>query len=99
MLTAENAEKGLAFARTEKIDGAVLDVHMPGMDGVAMCRTLLQIGRENGCSWPVWLMTGAFSNEISTLAVEAGALGILRKPFDLSELCRGFEERWSAPGS
>lgn len=86
VLTAENAEKGLALARTEEIDAAVLDVHMPGMDGVTMCRALIQIAQEKGRSLPVWMMTGAYCEEITAHAVKAGALGVLRKPFDLRKL-------------
>ena len=40
IITAESAEAGLALAATEPIDGALIDVQMPGMNGIEMCRRL-----------------------------------------------------------
>ena len=42
---SETAEAALAVASCAALDAIVLDVHLPGMDGVAFCRTLREVSR------------------------------------------------------
>ena len=96
VVSAESGEIGLALARQQIIDGALVDIRMVGIDGVAVCRELHAIAQANGRRIPVWLITGAYSTEIAALGKEAGAVAVLRKPFDLSTLCQELEAQWLA---
>ncbi|GHE07375.1 response regulator transcription factor [Streptomyces alanosinicus] len=73
---------GLAAARDPRLDGIVLDVMLPGTDGVEVCRTL----RGEGIDVPVILLTarGAISERVAGL--DAGADDYVVKPFALEEL-------------
>ena len=48
-----NGADALAYAQSEHYDGIVLDIMMPGMDGLQVLRRL----RESGCRTPVLLLT------------------------------------------
>ncbi|MCF3130804.1 response regulator transcription factor [Streptomyces olivochromogenes] len=73
---------GLAAARDPRLDGVLLDVMLPGMDGVEVCRTL----RGEGVDVPVILLTarGAISERVAGL--DAGADDYVVKPFAMEEL-------------
>ncbi len=92
VLTAENGPDGIATAAQHSIDGAMVDVNMPGMNGLMVCRVLAERAEEEGRPLPIWMMTGARTPELSKSALEAGALVLLAKPFDLADLFQRFEE-------
>ncbi|MGW3266037.1 response regulator transcription factor [Streptomyces sp. NPDC001056] len=73
---------GLAAARDPRVDGVLLDVMLPGLDGIEVCRTL----REEGIDVPVILLTarGAISERVAGL--DAGADDYMVKPFAMEEL-------------
>ncbi|MEU7054812.1 response regulator transcription factor [Streptomyces sp. NPDC046197] len=73
---------GLEAARDPRVDAVVLDVMLPGMDGIEVCRTL----RREGIDVPVILLTarGAVSERVAGL--DAGADDYVVKPFALEEL-------------
>ena len=89
---AENGRDGIAIAAENQIDGALVDVNMPGMNGVEVCRALREQAAARGRSIAVWMMTGARTQELGKQALEAGALALLGKPFDFAELFRRFDE-------
>jgi two-component system phosphate regulon response regulator OmpR len=68
--------------RKEKFDMALLDIVMPGMDGLA----LLRIVQKAAPDLPVIMMTGYIIPENITAAVSAGTRGFLAKPFTPEEL-------------
>jgi CheY-like chemotaxis protein len=92
VLAAASGSEGIALAAEHDVDGAMLDVNMPGMNGLAVCRILTAQAAEKGRSLPIWMMTGARTPELAKAAVEAGAQVLLPKPFDLVDLFRRFEE-------
>jgi DNA-binding response OmpR family regulator len=63
-------------------DAVVLDVAMPGMDGLAVCRRL----RERGLTAPVLLLTARDAVADRVAGLEAGADDYLVKPFAVEEL-------------
>lgn len=63
-------------------DAAVLDLMLPGMDGISMLRE----ARKKGCSTPVLILTAKSSTEDRVLGLESGADYYLTKPFDMQEL-------------
>ena len=77
-----NGTDALLRLRTDPPDLALLDLTLPGMDGLAV----LQKARAHGVSTPILLLTarGAVGDRIQGL--NAGADDYLAKPFDLDEL-------------
>ena len=73
---------GLHLAVTQSYDVVVLDLGLPGMDGLAVCRAL----RERPGSPPVLVLSARDSLEQRLVGFEAGADDYLVKPFALEEL-------------
>ncbi len=67
---------------TEIYDGAILDVMMPGTDGITVLKTL----RKNGNMLPVMLLTAKSEVEDRVVGLDSGANDYLPKPFDTREL-------------
>jgi two-component system copper resistance phosphate regulon response regulator CusR len=67
---------------TTPYDAVVLDVMLPGKDGLAICREL----RETGSAVPVLMLTARDSIDARIVGLEAGADDYLTKPFDFREL-------------
>ena len=63
-------------------DGVLLDVMLPGMDGI----TLFKEARKRGCSTPVLMLTAKSETEDRVEGLESGADYYLTKPFDTEEL-------------
>jgi CheY-like chemotaxis protein len=63
-------------------DAILLDVRMPGVDGISLLKSL----REMGIQTPIFVMTGYDSTQVALEALESGATGYLPKPFDLLHL-------------
>ena len=89
-LTAEGyavesaADGGEALAAVERAvpDLVVLDVAMPGLDGLSVCRRL----RRVGLGLPVLLLTARDAVSDRVAGLDAGADDYLIKPFDIDEL-------------
>ncbi len=90
-LVAENGFEALRSAEKHTIDAALIDINMPEMEGFAVCGALCVLARDAGRRLPVWMMTGAPSADAIEKAKEAGALGILTKPFRFEALLREIE--------
>lgn len=97
VLLAESGAQGLALAAQNPVDGVIIDVNMPGMNGLAVCRTLRAQATERGRPMSLWMMTGARTAELARTAAEAGALALFAKPFNFEELFRQFDEVLGAP--
>ena len=72
----------LAYAETEEYDGMVLDIMMPGLDGVAVLRRV----RGQGISTPALFLTARTEVDQRVEGLDAGADDYLSKPFSTSEL-------------
>lgn len=79
---AYDGEEGLAMAMGGSHDVIVLDVLLPGMDGIQLCRSL----RANRVDTPVLLLTALDSVEDRVRGLDAGADDYLPKPFAFQEL-------------
>lgn len=97
VLLAENGPAGLARAAERAVDGALIDVHMAGMNGIEVCRALREKAALAGRRLPVWIMTGARTAQIIKAAAEAGALVVLSKPFRHDELYQRIEAELGPP--
>jgi two-component system response regulator MprA len=82
--TLENGAQALERMKTggNEIDAIVLDVLMPGIDGLEVCRRL----RAAGDKTPVLMLTARVEVEDRVAGLDAGADDYVTKPFDLEEL-------------
>ncbi len=83
VLVAGDGNEALRVLGTERIDVAVLDVMMPGPNGLSLCRTLRQ---GDDYSVPVILLTALGEEDDRIAGLEAGADDYLTKPFSAREL-------------
>lgn len=79
---AENGEAALAAAAAEMPDIVVLDLMMPGIDGIEVCRRL----RRDAPDLPVVMLTALGEEPDRVLGLEAGADDYVTKPFSPREL-------------
>src|ERR1043165_45237 len=81
--TAANGYGGLALATEHEYDAVVLDVMLPGLNGLELCRKLRG---ELGKSTPVLMLTARDTLEDKVAGFESGADDYLVKPFSMVEL-------------
>jgi two-component system, OmpR family, response regulator len=79
---AKSGEEALWMARATEYDAIVLDVMLPGVDGVEVCRRL----RADGVWSPVLMLTARDAVEDRIGGLDAGADDYLTKPFAFAEL-------------
>ena len=84
VISARDGEKGLAAARKHAPDLVLLDVMMPGLDGLEVCRRLK--GDPQTASILVLLLTAKSDEGDRVLGLELGADDYLTKPFGMKEL-------------
>ena len=77
----DNGDDALEYALRGIYDGIILDVMMPGQDGLTVLRTL----REQGVAAPVMLLTARSEISDRVEGLEAGADDYLPKPFAMAE--------------
>ena len=82
VLVARNGQEGLDVVATQSVDGILLDMHMPMMDG----RTMLDELRWMGYQLPVWMMSGGTDRQALRQLLHEGAQGFFIKPFQLKSL-------------
>jgi len=78
---AATGATGLELARTERPELVVLDLGLPDMDGVTVCRTL-----RGWSSAPILVLSARHSDQEKALLLDAGADDYLTKPFSTIEL-------------
>ncbi|RVU32542.1 response regulator transcription factor [Neptunomonas marina] len=77
-----NGQDGLARALNENFDLIVLDLMLPGMDGLQVCQTL----RAKEVYTPILMLTAKKSEADRVVGLEVGADDYLTKPFSVLEL-------------
>jgi DNA-binding response OmpR family regulator len=77
---ASDGEAGLAAARSERPDLVVLDVMLPELDGLSVCRILRRESRV-----PIILLTARGTEMDKIIGLETGADDYIVKPFSLGE--------------
>ena len=80
VLEAEDGEQGLALARSSELDLVVLDVMLPKVDGLTVCRIMR---RESEV--PIILLTARGTETDKIIGLETGADDYIVKPFSLGE--------------
>ncbi|WP_309574001.1 response regulator [Desulfoferrobacter suflitae] len=78
----KSGEEALQWLTKESVDVVVLDVKMPGMDGIEALRQI----KQNHPLVEVIMLTGHASMEVAIEGMELGAFDYLMKPMDIDEL-------------
>jgi two-component system alkaline phosphatase synthesis response regulator PhoP len=81
IITAGDGLQGLAMARSQKPDLIVLDLMLPGMDGLDLCRTL-----QHESSVPIIMLTARIEETDKLIGLALGADDYITKPFSPREL-------------
>ena len=81
VLEARNGEEALERFREEMPDLVLLDMNMPGMDGLETCRLL-----RNGSEAPILILSVRNTERDKVAALDAGADDYVSKPFGMEEL-------------
>src|SRR5258708_4359331 len=79
---AETREKAVVLGTDVPYDAILLDVRLPGLSGIEVCREL----RQRGIEAPVLMLTARGLVEQRVEGLDAGADDYLTKPFVLAEL-------------
>jgi two-component system OmpR family response regulator len=79
---ARTGEEALWMARATPYDAIVLDVMLPGRNGLEVCRSL----RESGVWSPILMLTARDGVEDRVSGLDSGADDYLSKPFSFAEL-------------
>ena len=82
VVSAQTGEEALSRFEEERTDVVLLDIRLPGMNGIDVLTHL----REREPSTPVVMVTACDSAELAIQAFKQGAADYVIKPFDLSEL-------------
>ena len=84
VLAAEDGTQGLELARTDQVDVALIDLKMPGIDGLEVLREIRKIDAE---IIPI-IVSGHGTIESAVEAMKAGAFDFITKPFTPEELLK-----------
>lgn len=79
---AASAETGLTFLHASPPDVIILDVMLPGLDGMTACRAI----RQSVYRGPILMLTARNAVDDRIIGLDAGADDYLGKPFDFDEL-------------
>ncbi|MEJ2726772.1 MAG: sigma-54 dependent transcriptional regulator [Deltaproteobacteria bacterium] len=79
---AASGEEGLLMSQKERWDVVLLDLKMPGMDGIETLKRLKDLGQES----EVVMMTAYATVDTAVQAMKEGAFDYLVKPFDPDEI-------------
>jgi len=79
---AANGAEALRYAEEESIDCVLLDMKIPGMDGIEILKRL----KEKWPQLPVFMMTAYGELDVVQEALDLGAIRYFTKPFDIFEV-------------
>lgn len=86
--TASSGEAALAFLTADEVDVVVLDVKMPGMDGIETLKRIKELRPEQ----EVIMLTGHASMEAAIQGMQLGAFDYIMKPADINQLLYKIED-------
>jgi DNA-binding response OmpR family regulator len=92
VLAAQHAEAALAALDAQPADIAIIDLMMPGTNGIQLAREL----RVRAPQMRVILTSAYHLSERQLLRADCGAVGFVPKPYDLTELARFLRTKLSA---
>lgn len=80
--TAKSGSSGLRKADNKQFDAVILDLNLPDISGLQVCKQL----RLNGLAAPILILTGESAVATKVKLFDSGANDYLTKPFSLDEL-------------
>lgn len=87
---ARNGNEALPLAQARQPQLVLVDLCMPGMSAVELCRALRQVAGMAGAA--IYILTGALPEESVLAALEGLVQGVLTKPLDPRELMAVYDE-------
>ena len=93
--TAASAAEGYTKAQAKHFDLIILDVALPGIDGIEACRMLKNLERYEEI--PIIMISSRSDSVTIDQARRAGAADYLVKPFTFDELLNRIEDQLSRP--
>jgi DNA-binding NtrC family response regulator len=87
--TTGNAEDALKILESEKLNGVIIDLNLPGMDGWSLLGEIKKNPKVEGL--PCIAVTAYHSAELAVKAIEMGFAAYFPKPFDATALVRELE--------
>jgi DNA-binding response OmpR family regulator len=90
----ETGEEGLQFAKSHSFDLLLVDLVLPGINGLDMLREM----RDAGNKFSVILMSAYLTDGIRNKAQEYGVNEFLEKPFEIAELTKIIDNLFPAEG-
>ena len=84
------AEDALATVRKDKPDVVLLDLKMPGMDGIEVLKSI----KEFDPSIQVIILSGQGDREIANEGIKAGAADYVMKPVDIYEIITKIDQKY-----
>lgn len=82
IVEASRGEEAIALVRTARFDAVLLDINMPGIGGIDVCRRIRKLVQN----LPILMLTVQGSEDRKIQALDAGADDYITKPFHLGEL-------------
>ena len=89
VFTAKDAVNAISAARKNMPDVVVLDISLPGGDGLQVAERLQRLG--GGGAMPIIFITASENPVLRERAKQLGAVGYLTKPFDATQLADAIE--------
>jgi two-component system chemotaxis response regulator CheY len=86
VLESDDAEQAFAMAQATPPDLVITDIHMPGMDGLSLVRSLRALPPFRFT--PILVLTTEWGKEMKQRGLAAGATGWIVKPFNPEQLRR-----------
>ncbi|MFN3534978.1 MAG: response regulator, partial [Desulfatiglandales bacterium] len=86
----KDGQEALSTLKSESYDVVILDVKMPGMDGIEVLRRI----KEDFPGTEVIMLTGHANVEVAIKGIELGAFDYLMKPMDIDELVFKVEDAY-----
>ncbi len=87
---AYNGQDGVATAQQILPQLVILDVNMPGMDGLQVCRTLREADRLS--TTPIIIMSAITHQLARRAALDAGATNFVAKPYQAKQVMEAIRE-------
>ncbi len=88
VVTAKSGPDALEKAQKERFDAIILDMLMPGMDGIETLKRLREINPD----FQIIMLTGHATLQKGIEAVKLGAMDFLEKPADIQQLVEKIKE-------
>ena len=82
VISVADGAEGFELAKTQTFDLIVLDIMLPNMDGLTVCKRL----RQEGIFTPILMLTARNTEADRVIGLEVGADDYLTKPFSILEL-------------